>query len=223
MDKKLIAPGVWNVVPNGMAAAYLVLGTEKALLIDSGAGETDVKSVCEEITKLPIMLVNTHYHDDHTSANKDFSDVYMHPADVRKLKEWNQITPVSEGYVFELGGRQLEVIEIPGHTPGGIALYDREANIMFTGDTVGKMPIFLVPGDCDLDAFEASLKKLLKFDADMYGAHDTSLNKKDTVEKLLETILLYRDGKLEAKKAPEPLPGKIYVSDNGTGFLCPNE
>lgn len=223
MDKKLIAPGVWNVIPNGMAAAYLVVGEEKALLIDSGAGEADVKAVCAEITELPVDLVNTHYHNDHTAANKDFANVHMHPADVRKLKDWNQITPVTEGYVFDLGGRKLEVIEIPGHTPGGIALYDREANLMFTGDTVGRMPIFLVPGDYELDDFEASLKKLLTYGADMYGAHDTELNQADTLEKLLETLALYREGKIEPKKAPEPMPGKVYISANGTGFLCPGE
>ena len=223
MDKKLIAPGVWNVIPNGMAAAYLVVGEEKALLIDSGAGEVDVKAVCAEITELPIELVNTHYHNDHTAANKDFASVHMHPADVRKLTDWSQITPVNEGYVFDLGGRKLEVIEIPGHTPGGIALYDKETNLMFTGDTVGRIPIYLVPGDYDLDAFEASLKKLLTYGADMYGAHDTQLNQVDTIEKLLETLELYRAGKIEPQKSPEPMPGKVYVSANGTGFLCPGE
>ena len=49
MNGKLIAPGVWNLIPNGMAAAYLIVGEEKALLIDSGAGEVDVKAICEEL------------------------------------------------------------------------------------------------------------------------------------------------------------------------------
>jgi len=223
MDKKLIAPGVWNVIPKGMAAAYLVVGEEKALLIDSGAGEVDVKAVCAEITELPIDLVNTHYHGDHTAANKDFANVHMHPADVRKLTNWSQITPVAEGFVFDLGGRQLEVIDIPGHTPGGIALYDKAANIMFTGDTIGRMPIYLVDGDYDLDDFEASLKKLQGYGADMYGAHDMEVNHADTLDKLLETLALYREGKIEPAPAPAPQAGKIYVSANGTGFLRPNE
>ncbi len=223
MDKKLIAPGVWNVIPNGMAAAYLVVGEERALLIDSGAGEVDVKAVCAEITELPVDLVNTHYHGDHTAANKDFDNVHMHPADVRKLTEWSQVTPVAEGFVFDLGGRQLEVIEIPGHTPGGIALYDKAANIMFTGDTVGRMPIFLVEGDYDLDAFEGSIKKLQTYGADMYGAHDMEVNRADTLEKLLETLALYRAGKIEPAPASAPLTGKVYMSANGTGFICPGE
>lgn len=223
MDKKQIAPGVWNVIPNGMAAAYLIVGESKALLIDSGAGEVDVKAVCAEITQLPIELVNTHYHGDHTAANKDFDTVYMHPADVRKMSEWTQITPVCEGYTFDLGGRVFEVIEIPGHTPGGIALYDKAANLMFTGDTVGRMPIFLVEGDYDLDAFEASIKKLIPYGADMYGAHDTEVNGKDTLEKLLESLALYRAGKIDPAPATAPLTGKVYMASNGTGFICPGE
>ncbi len=223
MNKKLIAPGVWNVIPEGMAAAYLIVGEEKALLVDSGAGEVDVKAVCAEITSLPIDLVNTHYHGDHIAANKDFDNVYMHPADVRKMTQWTQIAPVTEGFVFDLGGRQLEVIDIPGHTPGGIALYDRAANIMFTGDTVGRKPIFLVEGDYDLDYFEASVKKLMTYGADMYGAHDMEVNRVETLEKLLETLALYREGKIEPVSAEAPFAGKIYMSANGTGFICPGK
>lgn len=221
MDKKMIAPGVWNVIPGGMAAAYLVVGEKKALLIDSGSGGVDVKGVCAEITDLPIELVNTHHHNDHTAANKDFAAAHMHPADIEKMTDKDGLIPVTEGYVFDLGGRQLEVIEIPGHTPGGIALYDKAANLMFIGDTVGRIPIFLVPGDYDLDAFEASLKKLLPYGADMYGAHDTELNQNDTIEKLLEALALFREGKIEPQKSPAPLPGNVYVAANGTGFLCP--
>ena len=223
MDYKLIAPGVWNVIPNGMAAAYLIVGEEKALLIDSGAGEVDVKAVCAELTDLPIELVNTHYHGDHTAANKDFETVYMHPADVRKMTNWTQISPIGGGFVFDLGGRQLEVIEIPGHTPGGIAIYDKAANIMFTGDTVGRKPIFLVEGDYDLDDFEASIRKLQTYGADMYGAHDMEVNRADTLEKMLETVALYREGKIEPIVVEAPMAGKVYMSANGTGFICPGK
>lgn len=223
MNGKLIAPGVWNLIPNGMAAAYLIVGEEKALLIDSGAGEVDVKAICAELTSLPIELVNTHYHGDHTAANKEFETVYMHPADVRKMTDWTQISPIGEGFVFDLGGRQLEVIGIPGHTPGSIAIYDKDANIMFTGDTVGRKPIFLVEGDYDLDDFEASIKKLMTYGADMYGAHDMEVNRADTLEKLLETLSLYRAGKIEPVAAGAPMAGKIYMSENGTGFICPGK
>lgn len=223
MNGKLIAPGVWNLIPNGMAAAYLIVGEEKALLIDSGAGEVDVKAICAELTSLPIELVNTHYHGDHTAANKEFETVYMHPADVRKMTDWTQISPIGEGFVFDLGGRQLEVIGIPGHTPGSIAIYDKDANIMFTGDTVGRKPIFLVEGDYDLDDFEASIKKLMTYGADMYGAHDMEVNRADTLEKLLETLSLYRAGKIEPVAASAPMAGKIYMSENGTGFICPGK
>ena len=222
MEAIMLAPGVWNVIPNGMSAAYLVVGSERALLIDSGAGGVDVKGICQEITSLPVDVVNTHYHSDHIAANGDFKHVYMHPADIRRLENFKEISPVTEGSVFDLGGRKLEVIEIPGHTPGGIALYDRAANIMFTGDTVSKTPIFLVEGDYNLDDFESSLKKLITYNAYMYGAHDPTVNNIDTLEKLIETIGLFREGKIEPRNMDtDYLNAKIYIAPNGTGFLCP--
>lgn len=45
-----------------------------------------------------------------------------------------QIMAVREGSTFELGGRTLEVIELPGHTPGGICLLDRTNRLLFSGD-----------------------------------------------------------------------------------------
>jgi len=48
-----------------------------------------------------------------------------------------------EGDIIDLGGFQLEVILIPAHTPGGIALLDRQRRLMFTGDTVITWPVWL--------------------------------------------------------------------------------
>lgn len=50
--------------------------------------------------------------------------------------------PVRGGDVIDLGGRTLEIIEIPGHTPGGIALLDRENRLLFTGDSAGEYTIW---------------------------------------------------------------------------------
>lgn len=54
-----------------------------------------------------------------------------------------QIIPISEGYVFDLGRRQLEVISLPGHTPGSICLLDRQQRLLFTGDSVHNAQLWL--------------------------------------------------------------------------------
>jgi glyoxylase-like metal-dependent hydrolase (beta-lactamase superfamily II) len=45
-----------------------------------------------------------------------------------------ELVAVGQGFTFDLGGRQLEVIDVPGHTPGGICLLDRERKLLFSGD-----------------------------------------------------------------------------------------
>lgn len=56
---------------------YLLVGSEKALLIDTGYGLTDVFSAIQEITDLPVIVVNTHGHMDHVHGNHFYNEIYM--------------------------------------------------------------------------------------------------------------------------------------------------
>lgn len=60
---------------------YLLTGSEKAMLIDTGYGGIDLPRVVGELTSLPVMVVNTHYHGDHVGGNPYFTEIYMHSAD----------------------------------------------------------------------------------------------------------------------------------------------
>ncbi len=55
--------------------SYLVIGKEKAALIDTGCGIGDIKALAREFTELPIMVVNTHSHYDHIAQNYMFDEV----------------------------------------------------------------------------------------------------------------------------------------------------
>jgi glyoxylase-like metal-dependent hydrolase (beta-lactamase superfamily II) len=55
---------------------YLILGEKRALLFDTGMGISDVKKLTAELTKLPIIVLNSHTHDDHVGANWQFDTVY---------------------------------------------------------------------------------------------------------------------------------------------------
>jgi glyoxylase-like metal-dependent hydrolase (beta-lactamase superfamily II) len=55
---------------------YLILGGNRALLFDTGMGISDVKKVTVELTKLPIVVLNSHTHDDHVGGNWQFETVY---------------------------------------------------------------------------------------------------------------------------------------------------
>lgn len=61
---------------------YLLLGDDKALLIDTGYGFEDITPIIRNLTNLPLMVINTHGHADHTMGNYFFDEVYIHPKDI---------------------------------------------------------------------------------------------------------------------------------------------
>lgn len=65
----------------GRDNCYLLLGDERALLIDSSIGTGDLKAVVEGITKLPVTVAATHAHGDHTGGACQFGSVYVHKAE----------------------------------------------------------------------------------------------------------------------------------------------
>lgn len=66
------------------AHSYLLLGKDKALLIDTGLGISNIKKVVDEITQLPILVVTTHVHWDHIGGHKYFNDIAVHALE----KDW---------------------------------------------------------------------------------------------------------------------------------------
>ncbi|HUS77580.1 MAG TPA: MBL fold metallo-hydrolase [Patescibacteria group bacterium] len=79
-----VKPGVYALYEPGQfqeVISYLVLGEEKAALIDTGYGMGNIKGLVEELTDLPIKVVITHTHVDHIGQNSEFDDVsvFDHP------------------------------------------------------------------------------------------------------------------------------------------------
>jgi len=86
-----IVPGVFAIYePHQFeeVISYLVIGTQKALLFDTGMGISNIKAVVEGLTELPVSVVNSHTHNDHVGDNWRFPDVYGMPTDLlaRMLK-----------------------------------------------------------------------------------------------------------------------------------------
>jgi|YelNatPaOPRAMG01_1025707.scaffolds.fasta_scaffold16998_4 hydroxyacylglutathione hydrolase len=73
-----------------------------------------------------------------------------------------ELLPVKDGHVFDLGGRRIEVIETPGHTPGEIVLLDAAHRMVFTGDNDNTLVWLFLPNSRPLEVYLASLKKLQK-------------------------------------------------------------
>ena len=73
------------------ATGYLVVGEEKALLIDTMMGYNDLAKAVRDITDKPVMVVNTHGHGDHIFGNIYFEEAYMNPEDLIILQREGKI------------------------------------------------------------------------------------------------------------------------------------
>jgi hydroxyacylglutathione hydrolase len=128
---------------------YLVEGDNKAVLIDAGTKIKDLDKIVTSITKKPIMLVATHVHGDHTgSAVNYFPEIYINPEDKEAVprvmpKYKGTVKYLKDGEIIDLGGRKLEVIFTPAHTPGSTTFIDRVAGYGFSGDSFGSGNLLL--------------------------------------------------------------------------------
>ena len=175
---------IWLMNDNDEATGYLVTGEKKALVIDTMNGLEDVKAVVRTLTDLPVTVVNTHGHPDHIYGNVYFGEAYIHPADMELARQYYEdesflktaralgvnvgaepavLKPVYPGECFDLGGVSLEVIGIPGHTPGGIALLDRKSRILFSGDSILEQTWMQMPECLPMQDFLKSLYDLEKY------------------------------------------------------------
>lgn len=171
-----LAEGVHSIEMQ-MVRAFLVVGSVSALLIDTGAGGVNLRQAVREVTDLPVRIVNTHAHFDHISGNSAFEMVFAHPKEIATIaKAGYMAQPVSDGNGFDLGDRILQVISLPGHSPGSIGLWDAERGYLFAGDAIAKgRPVFLSLEGASMEAFSRSLDRILSLAEDADGGRLTTL------------------------------------------------
>lgn len=135
--------------------------TRKAAVIDPGMSsreeEESLKHFLEREKLTVVALINTHMHVDHACGNGFIISEYgvklsAHPADEplgRKVRQQAQIfmldfvpreaeisTYLKDGDIIEIGEGRLTVLHVPGHSPGGIALYDEQDHFVISGDSL---------------------------------------------------------------------------------------
>ena len=128
----------WRI-EDGEVRFFLLKGTEKALLIDTGMTIRQPKEIASALTDLPVMLLNTHADRDHIGGNDQFESFYMNPADEAQYSasgKGGRIIPVRDGDEIDLGNRKLRIIHLPGHTPGSIAVLDVSRRVLLSGDPI---------------------------------------------------------------------------------------
>jgi glyoxylase-like metal-dependent hydrolase (beta-lactamase superfamily II) len=250
-----VAPGVFAIYEPRQAEeviSYLIVGHKQALLFDTGMGIANIHNLVSHLTSRPVVVLNSHTHDDHVGGNWQFSYVFgMDTAFTRTnakgsredaqaeitpdqicgdlpktfnpktyaTKPWHISLFVHDGFKINLGGRTLEIIATPGHTPDAISLIDRENSLLFTGDTYYPAPIWLFRPETDLDAYVASVKRLAALAPQLklvLGAHNIPVAKPEILSELVAAIESVRAGKVPA--TPQE-GGKALYKVNDISFL----
>jgi hydroxyacylglutathione hydrolase len=177
--------------------SYLVVGQTRAVLFDSGSGTRDISAVVANLTRLPVTVIVSHLHFDHLGGIGPFKHIAMIDlpgtrADVSgglfkpgryefmgfldgraapsfRVGEW-----LAPGATIDLGGRSLQVLSTPGHTPSSVALLDLPHKRLFIGDFIYPTTLYAFLPGASLSAYQTTARMLLGLlpaDAILWTAH----------------------------------------------------
>lgn len=169
---------------------------DKAIIIDPGDEENKIRRVLDKYNLKAAFIINTHGHIDHIGCDDKFAvPVYIHSDDAALLSDpqlnlssfltrafsiKTKVVKLEDGQSIELEKIKMEVMHLPGHTPGGIALLLKapEGNALFSGDSlfyhsVGRTDF---PGSDGKLLADSIKKKIFKLSDDtvVYPGHGPS-------------------------------------------------
>lgn len=233
------APGVYALTePNQFqeAVSYLIVGTKRALMFDTGIGMVPIRPVVEELTKLPVTVINSHTHYDHVGGNAEFDAIvardtpytkanmagfphdnlatevaptaFCHGAPAGldtasfRTRPWHATGVVKDGDTIDLGGRTIEVLEVPGHTPDALALLDRVNGLLWTGDSYYDGALWLYVPETDLDGYERSMARLVALAPSLkqlLPAHNTANESPARLAAVVAAVKTMRAGQATGK------------------------
>jgi hydroxyacylglutathione hydrolase len=154
---------------------YLLFGTDRALLLDTGAvADPAVMPVRDCVDGLvaawlarqprdgyELVVAHSHSHGDHVAGDGQFADrplTTVVGTDVDSVRRFFGFDSWPAQIVtFDLGGRRLEVTGIPGHHAASVAIVDPQTGFLLTGDTVYPGRLYVN----DMPAFVDSLERLV--------------------------------------------------------------
>ena len=112
-------------------------------------------------------------------------------------RPWTISEMATDGHRIDLGGRTLEVLHIPGHTPDAVALLDADAGYLWTGDSFYEGPIWLFAPETDLERYDQSVRRLADLTprlTTVFPAHNTPVADPTRLLELREAIAAVREG-----------------------------
>lgn len=196
IESAQVRPHIWRLADIAGNRCYLVVGDERAALVDTMEGVGDLRAEVERITSLPVTVLLTHHHHDHVGGACSFESVGISAVDdgfwereenaeVRireQLREGFGLPEgtffstvegrrpttwhVDEGYELDLGGETVRAVALPGHTRGSMGCVVSGERVLLSGDAVTPCMTLFYDDSTTVDEWVATLDKMAALPVD---------------------------------------------------------
>lgn len=227
IDENLI-----RILCPGYVFAYLVLGEKEAILIDTGYGLGSIKEYVRSLTTLPIRVILTHFHFDHSGGCTEFDEVFLSKEDIPYVegdltlerRGWflehffgldakelipplpeKSFTPLNGGERFDLGNEVLEILPLPGHSLGSVAILFEKRRALLLGDSCNSYCLLTFKTSTSIEKYKESLTNLWKekdrFDT-VFFSHPGNYGKNNLILEMVELCEEILSGKVIGNHQP---------------------
>lgn len=218
---------IWRIVDCLDNCCYLVVGDDRACLLDTLDGFGNIKEFAQTLTEKPIFVVLTHGHIDHAAGCCFFDEVWLNHRDLilfqqhcslkfrqenycnhPKVKdipitEYNPmytgvLNDIQDNQEFDLGNCTIQMIAVPGHTQGMMVPLIKEERIIVFGDACGVGVLLFGENSSCVSEYRKSLMHLKEFE----GEYDVILRNHGTFcspKELLNNVIECCDDILDGK------------------------
>lgn len=196
IESTQVRPHIWRLADIAGNRCYLVVGDERAALVDTMEGVGDLRAEVERITSLPVTVLLTHHHHDHVGGACSFESVGISAVDdgfweheenaearIREqLREGFGLPEgtffstvegrrpktwhVDEGYELDLGGETVRAVALPGHTRGSMGYVVSGERVLLSGDAVTPCMTLFYDDSTTVDEWAATLDKMAALPVD---------------------------------------------------------
>lgn len=178
MNYKKIRENIWHIADDQGVYCTLLIGEKMAILWDTGYGNSDLKEFVESHIHTDYMVMNSHGHPDHIGGNNHFGCIYAHKEEWDVIEHFSlestgkmpdySLKELKEGEVFDLGGIQVKVISMEGHTKGSIGLLIEKERLLLSGDAMNDHLWMFNYGALPISRLKVMLERLKKQPFDTY-------------------------------------------------------
>lgn len=187
-EAREVLPGVYHIKDAMGVCMTLLVGSQAALLVDTGYGTEDVHAYVRTLTELPLTVILTHGHHDHALGARWFDRVMMFAEDQADFRTYTGLEmrrrvmqqaldkgltvdghfltdeialplPLEEQTV-DLGGMRVQIMRVPGHTPGSAVVYVPDRKLLLTADDWNPCTWLFFPAALGAKEYRANVRGL---------------------------------------------------------------